>query len=350
MTTNVSNLLEEGPVFASAPCRVDAGGTWDIKALALPLEKIQPTTVNMGLTLRTSVVLKPLSGDGVRISSRGFSQSEIFPVDRMPFTAPFGIFFSAVSHFGFSGLDVEIDSQAPVKSALGGSSTALAALIKALSKVEKMLGGKDLTRKQILYLSYHLEDGISGGNCGLQDQAAAVYGGVHQWIWRHGDGAGLFEKHSLLNREGRAQLSKRILVAYSGKTHVAAATNRKWVHDFLSGETRSRWIEVNELVHRFAKALKERDWRRAAALLRAEVALRREMTPEAFTPLTDRLVREAEKAECGGRFAGAGAGGSVWALGEADAVERLRSRWGALLSSMKGGEMLNCTIDETGCE
>ena len=33
----VKDLLAQAPVEASAPCRVDSGGTWDIKALSLPL-------------------------------------------------------------------------------------------------------------------------------------------------------------------------------------------------------------------------------------------------------------------------------------------------------------------------
>ena len=346
--TDLTRLLEEAPIRASAPCRVDAGGTWDIKALALPMERLPPTTVNMGLTLRTSVVLKPFPENTVKISSKGFRQWEMFSTDRMPFASPFGLFFSAISYFGFSGLEVVIDSEAPVRSALGGSSTALVALIKALSKAGEKLGRKSLPRKQILFLAYHLEDGVSGGNCGIQDQAAAVYGGVNQWIWRYGD-SGLFTKVPLLDRQGQEQLSKRILVAYSGKNHTAATTNRKWVTEFLSGQTRSGWIKANEFVHRFAGALKERDWSGAASLLRKEAALRKEITPEALTPLTDRLVTEAEKTGCGARFAGAGAGGSVWALGEIDAIQRLRTNWGIALKSMKGGEILNCRIDGTGC-
>ena len=346
--TNLTRLLEEGPIRASAPCRVDAGGTWDIKALALPFEGMLPTTVNMGLTLRTSVVLTPFPGNGVKISSKGFLQSEVSSADQMPFTSPFGLFFSAIAYFGFSGLEVVIDSEAPVRSALGGSSTALVALIKALSKAGERLGGKGLSRKRILYLAYHLEDAVSGGNCGIQDQAAAVYGGVNQWIWRYGDG-GLFRKVQLLDREGQEQLSKRMLVAFSGKNHTAATTNRKWVQAFLSGQTRSGWMKANELVHRFADALKERDWGGAASLLREEAALRKEITPEALTPLTDRLVMEAEKIGCGARFAGAGAGGSVWALGEIDAIETLRKNWRDALRFIKGGEILNCRIDGKGC-
>ncbi|MBW1870381.1 MAG: hypothetical protein JRI73_14340 [Deltaproteobacteria bacterium] len=217
----VNDLLAQRPVEASAPCRIDSGGTWDIKALALPFEAIQPTTVNIALTLRTSAGLHPYKDGKVKISSTGFAQPEIFSIDRLSFDSPFGLFFAAISFFGFHGLEVKIDSQSPVRSALGGSSTALVALIKALSKVSAALGNKSYPRKEILHLGYHLEDGISGGNCGIQDQAAAVYGGVHQWEWRYGNRTAPFQKTSLLNVDGREELSKRLLVAYS---------NGFWLH------------------------------------------------------------------------------------------------------------------------
>jgi D-glycero-alpha-D-manno-heptose-7-phosphate kinase len=132
---SVRNILTASPVAVSAPCRVDAGGTWDIKALALPLERKMPATVNMALTLRTTVSLHPFEDGEVKIGSKGFSQSETASADHLPFDSPFGLFFAAVSYFGFHGLEVKIDSQSPVKSALGGSSTALVALVGALGEV-----------------------------------------------------------------------------------------------------------------------------------------------------------------------------------------------------------------------
>ena len=117
---SVRELLTRSPVTVSAPCRVDTGGTWDIKALALPLEWQTPATVNMALTLRTAVTLRPYNDGQVKIFSRGFSHAEEASADRLPFDSPFGLFFAAVSYFGFHGLEVEIDSQSPIKSALGG--------------------------------------------------------------------------------------------------------------------------------------------------------------------------------------------------------------------------------------
>ncbi len=350
MSQSIQNLLADHRVTASAPCRIDSGGTWDIKAMALPLQRIEPTTVNMALNLRTFVVLSPYKAGWIKISSQGFPRGESFSKDKLPFDSAFGLFFAAISYFGLHSLEVNIRSQSPVKSALGGSSTAMVALVKALSKVSYMLGGKKLSRGEILHLAYHLEDGISGGNCGLQDQAAAIYGGVNQWKWHYGHPVSPLERNSLLDRKGQKELSKHLLVAYSGKSHISLRTNQKWIRDFLSGETRAGWIKVNEIVYHLAEAIKAQDWKRAANLIKNEMALRRELTPEAVIPITEKLIDQAGYEGCGARFTGAGAGGSVWALGEIRDIKRLKKLWKHTLVSIKGAKILDCKVDPTGAK
>jgi D-glycero-alpha-D-manno-heptose-7-phosphate kinase len=342
-------LLSEGQIEASAPCRIDSGGTWDIKALALPLEGIVPVTVNAALSLRTHVVLRPFKRGWVRIRSAGFQRAEAHPVDSLPFTSPLGIFFAAVSYFRFHGLEIQIRSESPVRSALGGSSTALVALIKALGEAAaNRAGGKSLSRRQILHLAYHIEDGVSGGYCGLQDQTAAVYGGVNQCVWQYGNPGSSMKRTPLLDRKGQAALSQRLLVAYTGKTHVSARINRNWIRDFLEGKTRARWIEVNRIVHRLADALRKQAWGRAAGLIQEEMALRRVMTPEALTPVSEDLVNLAEQIGCGARFAGAGAGGSLWAIGPSRAIRQLKKRWEEALAPIRGARVLACAVDPKG--
>ncbi len=345
---SVRDLLRLSPVTVSAPCRVDTGGTWDIKALALPLERKTPVTVNMALTLRTTVTLYPYEDGQVKIASEGFSNTETASSNRLPFDSPFGLFFAAVSYFGFHGLEIKIDSQSPVKSALGGSSTALVALLGALRQVGTLGKQRAFSRNEILHLAYHLEDGISGGNCGIQDQAAAVYGGVHLWKWHFGNAAQPMTRISLLDKKGQDSLSKHILVAYSGKSHVAVQTNRKWVSDFLSGKTRSGWIKANDSVNSFAVAIQAKDWEKAAFFLREEMAIRREITPEALDPVTEKMITLAEEAGCGGRFAGAGAGGSVWALGEKINIDALKQQWQELLAPIETAGILDTGIDAEG--
>lgn len=341
-------ILQSQGIEASAPCRIDSGGTWDIKALALPLQRIEPVTLNMALNLRTWVSLSPYRNGWVKVSSEGFPRGEEHPLDTVRFNPPFGLFFAALSHFGFHGLQVHIRSESPVKSALGGSSTALIALLKALSKLSMAAGGKKYSGREILHMGYHLEDGVSGGNCGIQDQGAAVYGGVNRWTWRYGEKGSPFKRELLLDVNGQRELSKRVVVAFSGKSHASLRINRTWINDFLSGVTRSGWVKVNEVVKALANAIKAKEWDKAARLLRKEMALRRDITPDALTPLTEELLNRAENAGCGARFAGAGGGGTVWALGEMDKIRDLRKIWEGILTPITGGRILECEIDPVG--
>jgi D-glycero-alpha-D-manno-heptose-7-phosphate kinase len=333
---------------ASAPCRIDSGGTWDIKAMALPLERIDPVTLNIAVNLRTRVILSPFKDGKVKISSQGFADAEEAPFEELPFGSPFGLFFAAISYFGYHGLQAEIYSDSPVRSALGGSSTALVALIKALVKLGVILGQKPLSSKEILHLGYHLEDAVSPGKCGIQDQAAAVYGGVNLWTWHYADRSSPFVRQRLLDGHGQKEMSKHLLLAYSGQSHVSARINRGWIDGFLSGKTRTGWIEANDIVRRLAKAIQSMKWSHAADLLRQEMAIRREITPDALTHLTETLIHQAEEAGCGARFTGAGGGGCVWATGESRRLKELKEAWATTLVSTKGGRMLDCAVEPKG--
>ena len=131
--------------------------------MALPMQPIEPLTLNIALSLRTRVVLLPLEDGMVRVLSEGFPDKEAYDYKTVPFDSPFGLFYAAASWFGFHGLEIRIASDSPAKAALGGSSTALVALIKALSKLAVLTGKAPLSQKDILHLSYQVEDSTSSG-------------------------------------------------------------------------------------------------------------------------------------------------------------------------------------------
>ena len=101
-------------------------------------------------------------------------------------------------------------------------------------------------------------------------------------------------------------------------------------------------------MHGFALAIKKLDWKRAAELLREEMAIRKKITPEALIPETERLIEQAEKEGCGARFAGAGAGGSIWAIGDTEKIDNLRNTWGKTLSEIGGGNIIDCHVEPEG--
>jgi len=345
---SIEKFLEENPIRTSAPCRVDSGGTWDIKALALPFEDLNPVTVNMALDMRTYVSLLPFKSGWIKVSSDSYPRLETYPFTEIPFGTPFGLFLAIASHFMMHGVEIAIRSSSPVKAGLGGSSTAAVATIKAFSLAKALLDAPKIDRRNILHLAYHLEDGVSGGGCGMQDQGAAAYGGINKWSWRYSREGKVFHRETLVERKHYKDMSRRMLVAFSGRSHSSTTINKRWLQDFLQGTTRAGWIEANRIVRGIASHIKEGRWEEAARSMQEEVAIRSKITPEAFTPVTSRMIKESERLGCGARFAGAGGGGSVWALGTIDAVEQLRGVWEAILKSTKHGRILDCSIDPHG--
>jgi len=345
---SIKELLDENPIRTSAPCRVDSGGTWDIKALALPFEGLSPVTVNIALNMRTYVSLLPFESGWIKVSSDSYPRPETHPFMEVPLGSPFGLFLAVASHFMMHGVEIAIRSSSPVKAGLGGSSTAAVAAVKAFSLAKALVGEAEINRRNILHLAYHLEDGISGGGCGMQDQGSAVFGGINTWSWHYSREGKVFSREMLVDRKHYKPLSRRMLVAFSGRSHSSTRINKRWLQDFLQGITRAGWIEANRIVGRIASHIKEGRWGEAARSMQQETAVRSKITPEAFTPVTSRLIKEAEQLGCGARFAGAGGGGSVWALGEIDAIEQLRGVWESVLKSTKRGRILDCSIDPHG--
>ena len=124
-------LLEKAPVTASAPCRIDMGGTLDLSTFFLPLRDLGPCTFNAALNLRTRVQLFPYKEGRIKISSRGFDPVEV-DSRAAPFTPPVGLMMAVAAFFKADGVHIDIASSSPPRSSLGGSSAAAAALLWAL--------------------------------------------------------------------------------------------------------------------------------------------------------------------------------------------------------------------------
>ena len=346
--TTSGRWLQIGKIEASAPCRVDMGGTLDISTFFYPLRRLEPCTVNLALNLRTRVTLVPNSNPKVRVSSRGFKSAE-YSIEDAPFQHPLGLVFAVAAFFRAEGVHILIDSASPPKSALGGSSVAAVALVAAFARAQGQI--QTLTpalRKKIALLAHEIEASVAGVPCGLQDQLAAAFGGVHAWYWQAGlHGAG-FKRRTLLGRKALKKIGHHLLLAYCGVPHESRNINARWVGQFLKGSHRDRWQEIVSCTHRFAEAVAAEDYRAAAAAMNRETAIRRKMTPDVLDSVGRRLVDAAVRSNCGARFAGAGGGGCIWALGNLDDIDRLRGSWETILSERTDARLLAVQIDAEG--
>ena len=330
MDDRIHQIVTLNHVRASAPCRVDLGGTLDLCAFYLPLQPFSPATFNMALDLRTTVSVDVHSDARVRISSRGFEPAAFMPQEA-PFDHPLGLFFAVAAHFDVQGLSIHIASTSPPRSALGGSSVAAVALIGALAACRGLAGGQALSLDQIVRRAHIIEESAAGRPCGMQDHLAAAFGGINTWHWEIlADGLGV-RRQPLAGAGEDNRLAEHFLVAYGGKPHASHDVNGVWIERFRAGRDRVRWRRIADCVRQFSAAIEQGDWSTAAEAMNAETAIRREMTPDVLDPLGLALVEAAQAQGCGGRFSGAGGGGCIWALGAREAIDRLRPEWQTLV-------------------
>jgi len=343
----IREIIESHQIEASAPCRIDMGGTLDISTFYYPLRHLFPCTVNIAINLRTKVRLLPYNKNKIKVTSKGFKGAE-YLLDTAPFHHPLGLIFAIAVYFRAEGVHIDIDSSSPPRSALGGSSAAAVALVGAFSKIEEKRGQSPISKKNIAFLSQTIEASVAGVPCGFQDQLAAAYGGANVWYWP-GDCQGpFFKKKTIIPKRRLPKFEQHLLLAYCGVPHESKNVNQKWVNQFLSGKHHGLWAGIIVCTQKFADALMKRDIPAACEQMNKETAIRRKMTPEVLDKIGKALVESAVKMSCGARFTGAGGGGCIWALGRVEDIDKLKGTWEGILSARKDARLLSSKIDSQG--
>jgi len=322
-------------------------GTLDLELFHYPLRHLAPCTFNIALDLRTRVRLEPHVEGSVRVSSEGFDSAQ-YPLEAAPFDHPLGLVFAVAAYFRAGGVHIVIESSSPPRSALGGSSSAAVAVIASFSAAFQRLGARPLGRRQIALLAYSLEAQSARVPCGIQDQLAAVYGGVNAWHWPANPGRPRFEKETLAKGRDIPRLEERLLLAYCGMPHTSGDLNGRFIGQFAAGLHRQCWKEIILCANRFVEAIRRKCWEEAVEAMNRETSIRRHMIPEVLDPTMVLLVEAAVDRGCGARFAGAGGGGCVWAFGEPAPLQAVRGAWENILQTEPGAHMLDARIDRKG--
>jgi D-glycero-alpha-D-manno-heptose-7-phosphate kinase len=339
-------MVEQKKIVSSAPCRVDLGGTLDISTFYLSMGHLKPSSFNIALDLRTRVVLSGYKHNYIKVSSKGF-KSAAFKKSEIPFNHPMGLMFACANYFNIDGIHIKIESSSPPRSALGGSSSAAVAILSAFFK---MLD-KPVDPKQIAWYSHFIESSVARVPCGVQDQLAASFGGVNQWLWKMGKTSPSFEQVKIFDNESDINsFNSNILIAYCGVPHISKDINSQWVKSFIKGETRAVFEKIAVLSNLFSKAVQEKNFIKAADMMNQETKLRVAMTADVLDNTGQKLFKKAIDLNCGARFTGAGGGGCLWAIGEKPDIARLKPLWQKILESVKDAKILDTKIDNQGIE
>jgi D-glycero-alpha-D-manno-heptose-7-phosphate kinase len=341
---DLSKKLDKITICASAPCRIDMGGTLDLSTFYYPLRYLEPCTFNAAINLRTQVILTSYDTGRIKISSKGFKAAD-YPANEAPFDHPLGLMFAVATFFHAHGVHIQIVSTSPPKSALGGSSSAAVALVAAKQMVENPL---PVSLKTIGLLAHGLEQSVAGIPCGIQDQLAAVFGGINAWYWTGDPGAELVKQKAVLSGARIKAFERSLLLAYCGVPHISKDTNSRWVKDFVAGRFRKEWGKIVRCTQRFVDALEKENYKEASRMMNCETQIRKKMTPDVLNEMGEKLVFSAIEHQCGARFTGAGAGGCIWALGKPADINRLKDDWRLILVENKEARLLDVGVDTEG--
>ena len=310
-----------------APLRIDVGGTWDLKAFALPFEHLKPTTVNIALDLPVTLNLS-WRDDNLIVISDGDSCIET-NLEQVDFRSSFGLLLAICSRYQCDGFTLDIDCTVPPRNGLGGSGAIAAAFIYAITECR----GHRQSLPDVAMSVHDIEEGLRYSHCGLQDQCASIYGGVHQWAWHYGR-ATPFTRTTLMGVGDYAQISNRLLVAYLGRGH-GSDINQQQVDSLYDPRTRSKWFEINDNTERAARHIEKSEWGALADCINTENQIRLSVVPERLAVEAEPLYRSALSLSAGFGIAGAGAGGCVFAFLEDPAkLDDLADIWAGILQSI----------------
>ncbi len=306
---------------ATAPTRMDlAGGTLDIWPLYLFMES--GVTVNAAISIRSHVTLESRDDDAIHLHAADSGDRLVAPnVDDLPLGGKLDLLVRAVRFYRpKTGLNVTTSSEAPRGSGIGASSSLLITLSHALNRLNETGYSPD----RIINISANLEAQCIDIPTGKQDYHPPTYGGVNAvWFEAGGDRTERLGDETLA-----AELSRRVIVTYTGISHFSGTNNWAMMKRFIDkrGATPQNLIQIRDTALRMRDCLLAADWSRFAALVNEEWENRRGLAKGVSNARVEKLMAAASGAGAqANKLCGAGGGGCMISVVEPEAREAVKS-------------------------
>jgi D-glycero-alpha-D-manno-heptose-7-phosphate kinase len=330
-------------ITSKAPTRVDlAGGTLDI----WPLYLFHPgaVTVNAAITRYASCVIDqhPEGDDRIKLISQDTRLEESFDSFaalvkgkryRLPLLAEIAKFFQPEG-----GFTLTTNSEAPAGAGIGGSSAMAVAICAALDRFTA--AGK--SKADWIHISRDAEAIVIRVPTGTQDHYPPAFGGAAAIELPPGG-----ERRTEL-RVDLSELEKRLVLCYTGKPRKSAINNWDVFQKHINGNKKvhHNLARISEVAQALRGALEKSQWTEAGRLMREEWTFRKKNLPTISTKTIDKIVDGSRrKGALAAKVCGAGGGGCVVLLIEADAREKVEA---AIAEA--GGQVLPMKIDRSGVQ
>jgi len=237
------------------------------------------------------------------------------------------------------GVDVEIRSEAPPGSGLGGSSALVTAVVAALA----MLGARTFTASALADTAYRIEREdlrIAGG---WQDQYAAAFGGCNLLVFSRSG----VRVEPVADPHRLATVAAGLLLCYTGhvRRNVGLIDRQIALHAEGREETLLGMKRLQEMAYAMRDAVQRADLPAVGGLLHDAFVAKQQMNPYIAedTPIESMLAAARDAGAYGGKVCGAGGGGYLLVAARPDAHPAIR----AALEAM-GGEFAPFSFAATG--
>jgi len=204
------------------------------------------------------------------------------------------------------GVEVDVASDAPPGSGLGGSSALVIACVGALAALDD----RPMSAFEVARVAYEIERGDLAIAGGWQDQYAAAFGGFNL-IEFSPEGVAVTPLE--LGADALAGLRAHLLLCYTGHVRTDLGLIETQIRMYAEGreETIVGMKQLHEMAYEMRGALESGDLGLLGVLLREAYESKRRMNPRIAdgTPV-ERLLEVARAAgAAGGKICGAGGGG-----------------------------------------
>ncbi len=322
---------------ASAPARVDlAGGTLDL----WPLHVLHPgsVTVNVAIDLRARCRVRPREGSfRVTVPDLGYERVAARPQDLLadPRGALAGALLEALSIT--APLDIELSSDVPYGSGLGGSSALTVAMAAALAAS----AGREFGGLGEVEFVRDVETRVLGKPAGVQDYYPPLAGGLHGLRFAPG------RTEATRRDVDPAAWLRHLTLFDTGAAHSSGMNNWEIFRARLEGdrEVATRLDGVALAAREMAEAADTADFRAMGAALKREWEARRRLAPVVSSPGIEAAIAAALGAGAwGAKACGAGGGGCVVILAAPERTPAVREA----LTRLESGKLLLVAVENRG--
>ena len=232
---------------------------------------------------------------------------------------------AVANHFQIEdGFNIDIHSDVPAGSGLGGSSTMIVAIIAAVAEWQN----KKMSKHEMAELAYHLEREDIGLKGGKQDQYAAVFGGFNLIDFMKNE---VKVNPVKIDRDIVNELQCRSVMCFTGVSRESAKIIDSQVKSYKNGQNKVALDESKRLAREISEAVSKGDLDGAGTLLDESWSYKKQFSSSVSNKSIESLYKAAiSKGAIGGKVSGAGGGGFMYFICKYDkkvnVIQELKKR------------------------